>query len=176
MYLKTGCTSLSFTTYLSLTCAHVTSLRAKAWISKWTEVSSRANFTATKQQHSPQFLDFNGFQRYCITHTHRDLSLSLGWSMNFCWITQQMPPVQKWTSRKTLRLQHSERLLPVWSWTNYDINCDIHEYKWQTTDATADTVTFWIPRLQRVERVRTFLEDRFGTLKVEVFWSVPSKW
>ena len=82
MYLKTGCTSLSFTTYLSLTCAHVTSLRAKAWISKWTEVSSRANFTATKQQHSPQFLDFNGFQRYCITHTHTPRFVLKPWMVN----------------------------------------------------------------------------------------------
>lgn len=95
MYLKTGCTS-SFTTYLSLTCAHVTSLRAKAWISKWTEVSSRANFTATKQQHSAAVSGFQWISEILHhTHTHRDLSLSLGWSMNFCWITQQMPPVQK---------------------------------------------------------------------------------
>ena len=45
-------TYISFTTDLSLACAHVTSLRAKAWISKWMEVSSRANFTATQKQHS----------------------------------------------------------------------------------------------------------------------------
>ena len=101
-------TYISFTTDLSLACAHVTSLRAKAWISKWMEVSSRANFTATQKQHSAavsgwyiqltlmnlmiysDYLQIT-FRLPSNTNTHRFVLQP--WSMNLGWT--QLP--QKWS-------------------------------------------------------------------------------